>query len=469
MKELVIDHQQLRSIHAFKNLTDEALEWLAAKGYFRELEVDDFLFKTGEEAVNMFGLISGKIQVLADIDGKGVERPVFVITAGDINGILPYSRLKNSTATAIMTKPGLVFFLHKEHFRDLSYEQPAVTQVLVEIMLDRVRTASRAQNQQTKLAALGKLSAGLAHELNNPASAIKRTSQDLYGKLAGLPVMVQKMLDNPPSAEEMQIMMNFLASKKAEHQSMSMTLMERNSLEDELVDWLEEVDVENPYEAAESFLEMGIKAEELDEIRDQLPEEKLKGMLDWLDHMMSSKRLVKDIQEASGRIADLVGTIKSYSHMDRSKAMQSVEVEEGLKSTLGILAHKFKKKQIEVDIHLADDLPPINAFPGELNQVWTNIIDNAIDAMEAGGKLFVETKQVREFVQISIVDNGPGIPEEIVTRIFEPFFTTKKQGSGTGMGLDIVKRIVDNHNGDIQVHSEPGRTEFLACFPAINA
>ncbi|MEL6191078.1 MAG: ATP-binding protein [Bacteroidota bacterium] len=469
MKELVIDHQQLRSIHAFKNLTDEALEWLASKGYFRELEVDDYLFQTGEEAVNMFGLISGKIQVMADIDGKGVERPVFVITAGDINGILPYSRLKNSTATALMTKPGLVFFLHKEHFRDLSYEHPAVTQVLVEIMLDRVRTASRAQNQQTKLAALGKLSAGLAHELNNPASAIKRTSQDLYGKLAGLPVMVQKMLDNPPSAEEMQIMMTFLASKKAEHQSMSMTLMERNSLEDELVDWLEEVDVENPYEAAESFLEMGIKAEELDEIRDQLPEEKLKGMLDWLDHMMSSKRLVKDIQEASGRIADLVGTIKSYSHMDRSKAMQSVEVEEGLKSTLGILSHKFKKKQIEVDIHLADNLPPINAFPGELNQVWTNIIDNAIDAMEPGGKLLVETKQVREFVQISIVDNGPGIPEEIATRIFEPFFTTKKQGSGTGMGLDIVKRIVDNHNGDIQVHSEPGRTEFLACFPAINA
>lgn len=264
-------------------------------------------------------------------------------------------------------------------------------------------------------------------------------------------------------------MMTFLASKKAEHQSMSMTLMERNSLEDELVDWLEEVDVENPYEAAESFLEMGIKAEELDEIRDQLPEEKLKGMLDWLDHMMSSKRLVKDIQEASGRIADLVGTIKSYSHMDRSKAMQSVEVEEGLKSTLGILSHKFKKKQIEVDIHLADNLPPINAFPGELNQVWTNIIDNAIDAMEPGGKLLVETKQVREFVQISIVDNGPGIPEEIATRIFEPFFTTKKQGSGTGMGLDIVKRIVDNHNGDIQVHSEPGRTEFLACFPAIKA
>ncbi|MEM6763505.1 MAG: ATP-binding protein [Bacteroidota bacterium] len=469
MKELVIDHQQLRSIHAFKNLTDEALEWLASKGYCRELEVDDLLFKTGEEAVNMFGLISGKVQVMADIDGKGVERPVFVITAGDINGILPYSRLKNSTATALMVKSGLVFFLHKEHFRDLSYEHPEVTQVLVEIMLDRVRIASRAQNQQTKLAALGKLSAGLAHELNNPASAIKRTSQDLYGKLAGLPIMVQKMLDNPPSAEEMQIMMTFLASKKAEHQSMSMTLMERNSLEDELVDWLEEVDVENPYEAAESFLEMGIRAEELDEIRDQLPEEKLKGMLDWLDHMMGSKRLVKDIQEASGRIADLVGTIKSYSHMDRSKAMQSVEVEEGLKSTLGILAHKFKKKQIEVDIHLADNLPPINAFPGELNQVWTNIIDNAIDAMDPGGRLLVETKKVREFVQISIVDNGPGIPEEIVTRIFEPFFTTKKQGSGTGMGLDIVKRIVDNHNGDIQVHSEPGRTEFLACFPAINA
>lgn len=223
--------------------------------------------------------------------------------------------------------------------------------------------------------------------------------------------------------------------------------------------------MEAVYEMAETFTEYGITTDDLDFVNAEVSDEFTEPVLQWLENVLTTERMVNEIQEASNRIANLINAVKSYSHMDGGGDKQRIALREGIQSTLTMLHFKLKTKHINVTVAAPNDLPKVNANPGELNQVWTNLIDNAIDALSDGGQLRIEARHEREFVITDIIDNGSGIPEDMVNMVFDPFFTTKEVGKGTGLGLDIVQRIIHQHNGKVSVESKPGHTVFSVCLP----
>jgi signal transduction histidine kinase len=235
--------------------------------------------------------------------------------------------------------------------------------------------------------------------------------------------------------------------------------------EDELMNWLEEKGLPTDQEVVDTFTEAGFTGEELEDFASKLPKEELSQVLLWIENLLSSQRIIKDLSEASTRISTLVSAIKSHVHMDRTDEKQPTDLHKDVDNTLTLLGHKIREKNINVKKSYCDYLVEVQAYIGELNQVWTNIIDNAIYAVKQGGEIQVETNCDKKNVNVKIIDNGSGIPKEILSRIFDPFFTTKKVGEGTGIGLDLVQRIVNRHNGEIKVNSKPGRTEFLICIP----
>jgi signal transduction histidine kinase len=253
----------------------------------------------------------------------------------------------------------------------------------------------------------------------------------------------------------------------AREEKPKLTLMQRTELEDEMRDWLDEHAVDNSDEIAETFLDYSFTCDDFGDLYKHIPEGYLSPILNWINQNLVTEKMLQDIQESSKRIFYLVQSVKNFTHMDQGKGKEIIDIHSGIDNTLTMLQYKFKKGNIEVIREFDQHLPKIFALVGELNQVWTNLIDNALDAMEAvgRGRLIIKTEKDHEFVKVSIIDNGPGIPEEIRSRIFDPFFTTKDIGKGTGMGLDVVTRIVNQHHGSVKVNSEPGNTAFIVCFP----
>ncbi len=243
--------------------------------------------------------------------------------------------------------------------------------------------------------------------------------------------------------------------------------MERTEKEDEVREWLEDQQVEQAEEIAENLVDFGFTGKDLEYFKEHIPARYLSSIFSWINSNRVTKRRVTDIQESSQRISDLVKSVKNFTHMDQGKGKEATDIHSGIRNTLTMLHYRFKKGNIELIEEFDETLPKIPALVGELNQVWTNVIDNALDAMEPArkGQLTIRTEKDHEYVKISIIDNGPGIPAEIQSRIFDPFYTTKEIGKGTGLGLDVVTRIVRQHNGSVKVQSVPGRTAFVLCFP----
>jgi signal transduction histidine kinase len=265
--------------------------------------------------------------------------------------------------------------------------------------------------------------------------------------------------------EQVDAVNEIMYAKIQQHENTNLSLIERNSLEDEIADWLDEKNVEDSYDLAATFVAYGVTLQEMERLNEMIPDEFLSPVLAWVANNFNTEGLVNDIEEAATRISNLVKAVKTYSHMDRAPDKEAVDIHAGIRNTLTILNHKLKNKNIQVKENFQTDIPPIKVFEGEMNQVWTNLIDNAIDAMDNGGTLDLNSQKDREFVVVEIVDSGSGIPEDILDSIFDPFFTTKPIGQGTGLGLDVVKKIVDQHNGQIKVSSKPGRTEVSVCLP----
>jgi len=318
--------------------------------------------------------------------------------------------------------------------------------------------------QHEKVNALGMLAAGIAHELNNPASAIDRISSELIKRLKRNYELTEKLLQHRISAEHIQSIRSMVAAKENEPVTENkLSTLQRMEKEEEITDWLEEKGMLGNHIAGETFAEAGFTANDLEMIRGNVGREPFIHVLHWLENLLSSQRIIKDLGDASGRISNLVGAIKSHVHMDRTNELQTTDIHQDIENTLTLLGYKLREKNIEIIKEFCDDMPVVPAYVGELNQVWTNLIDNAIFALEKNGKLTIKTSCDAKNVKVYIIDNGSGIPKEIISRIFDPFFTTKKVGSGTGIGLDIVKRIVKHHNGEIKVNSIPGKTEFEVC------
>ena len=453
----------LQGFDTFREIAPAALDWLVERSEYKLYDTGELLFYPGLPVEHMQIIMQGRYVVR--LEQKGEARELGVWEAGYITGVLPFSRMKEARAKGQALEPTYTLELHKDYFVEMVNVSYELTQALVAAMSDRVRDFTTMQFQNEKLMALGRMSAGLAHELNNPASAMVRNAEELYKRIHATPEKFKAIISMRITPEQTDQVNAILFDKINNPQPTSLSLMQREACKDDILDWLEEHGIENGDDIAETFADFGLANAELDQIKSIVAGDSLPALMWWLESTLSLEGLVGEIQEASSRISQLVQSIKDYSHMDRGVAMEPFNVHDGIHSTLTMLKHKLRGKNIELVLELEDALPKVNGFAGELNQVWTNLFANAIDALPPGGQLTVHTYVDRGLVCIDVIDNGHGIPDEIKNHIFEPFFTTKSMGEGTGMGLDIVKKIVDRHKGQISVASRPGRTAFTLCLP----
>lgn len=459
-----LDPALLAPVRLLHGLTPEQISWLLSKSEYSVMEPGERGFEEGTPADHLFLLIDGQVQF--QIESDGVLLYAGDMSGGEAGGVLPYSRMTHHTGSAVALVRSQILRIHRDCFPEMNLRVPELVQRLVGVMSDRVREATRLQQQREKMMALGKLSAGLAHELNNPAAAIRSATKELLERLSLMPERVVRLGRHQVSEQQL-MSLSRLPEILSSQRNPQLKALERSRREDAITDWLDARGVSSGWKMAETFTDAGFTPERLEEIAAQTPPEAISDVLCWVEGHTAVFNLVREVASAADRISGLVTSIKSYSHMDRAANKQPVAIQEGLDTTLTMLGHKLRQKHVEVRKQYAENLPLIQALPGELNQVWTNLIDNAIDAMPSeGGVLSVETTTSGQALVVTITDNGSGIPEEMLGRIFEPFFTTKSVGEGTGLGLDIAHRIVTRqHQGYIEVVSQPGCTRFQVTLP----
>ena len=456
---------ELRKIPLFADDDTAALEWLAAHFEVRHYEAGDVIVREGSPATHFMVVIEGEFHFRRMSDPY---YPVFVTSAGQPTGLLPFSRMKTIPGRGTAVRQTRIAVMPAEHLRELVYRAPNLAQKLVNTMTDRTRETATSQERAAKMMALGKLSAGLAHELNNPASAVVRSAtllRETQNKRRRESIALRSQVI-PAEAQELLFKLSD-AIAECDPESSKLDMLERSDRESDFADWLRAQNL--PEELAGDLLDAGVKISDLEPLAKLLSPSQVRHGLRILVHDHQILCLTRDIEDASRRISDLVQAIKSYSYMDKAP-LSDVDIEQGIEVTLRMFQHQLKHG-FEVRREFAGNLPKIPANGSELNQIWTNLIDNAIAAMGSQPNsekvLTIRTALGPDDVLVEIRDSGPGVPPEIVGRIFEPFFTTKPVGEGTGLGLDIVERIVRNHQGHIRVESSPGRTSFQVRLPLL--
>jgi signal transduction histidine kinase len=462
MSQVGID--ELRRVEVFAGLTDEQLTWLASHGEMVTFEAGQLVFRAGDPADTMVVILEGALELLIGVGGQMV--PTFVQYAGEVTALLPFSRMQHYSGAGRAAGRLRVLQIHKDQFPAMLQQIPTLGQRLVSVMTDRVREATRAQEQREKMSALGTLAAGLAHELNNPAAAVRRDAEALEQRLAGVASLVGQLCQSGLDEPELKLLGN-LVNEIVGRPAPSLDPLGRSRLEDTIGEWLEDRGVPDAFTHSGTLVDAAVTTVDLESLGSKVPAAAMPAALAWVESMLDATRLSRNIRAASARISDLVHSVKTYSHLDRAVDKAAVDLREGIDSTIVMLGHKLKKKNLRLERDFADDVPKVNGYAGELNQVWTNLLDNAIDAAPEGGQIRVEVcRDSATSAAVRIIDNGPGIPAELQARIFEPFFTTKPVGQGTGLGLDIVERIVvQQHGGSVEVDSAPGRTVLIVRLP----
>ena len=439
----------------------EELAWLAAHGTLRKLEAGEVLSHKGIPVDGLYVVLSGHVTLFVD-RGAGPQKMIEWRT-GEVSGVLPYSRLVSPPGDAIVQEPTEILSIPRDCLRAMTHDCFEVTSILVRTMLDRARLFTSSDLQNEKMISLGKLSAGLAHELNNPASAIERSASLLEDRLeeaeaATHALGVARLSDAQLAAVDA---VRSTCMAKVTHGVRSP--VERADREESISDWLADHGLDT--DGAEAIADTEVTFEALNLLAETVQGPALDAVLRWAAAGCSVRSLAAEIQDAAMRISGLVTAIKGFTHMDQAMVAEPVDLGPSLGNTVAVLKSKARGKSIAVAIELEDALPRVRGFAGELNQIWGNLIDNALDALPDGGRLEVLASREGPSVLVRIVDNGPGIPAAIRERIFEPFFTTKGVGKGTGLGLDIVRRLVRHNDGTIEVESQPGRTEFSVTLP----
>lgn len=467
MTEVSLD--ELRKVVALSDLPDEQLNWILDHSELCEFNDGDLIVKYGEPAEVMWIALCGKISFYMYTNGRQVYYFTFENNdlTGGMGGLLPYSRMVTYPGYSYAVGKVRLLRMHKRHFPALEQINPDFIQRLIGYMTERARVFATRRLQQEKVEALGNLAAGIAHELNNPAAAIRNISDELHNRMERNLSYTTELIALQLQPEHFRKLQELIDQKSTTFLNKSgKSIMQRMNDQDEMEDWLLNIGIDNR-EAAETFSEFGITAAEMENVLEEVGKEPFLKLVPWLENIVSCRKLLIDLGDASGRISSLVGSIKSHVHMDQSTDIQTTDLHTDLENTLTLLGFKLRAKNISVVKNYSPDLPPVPAYVGELNQVWTNLIDNAIAAMDKNGEITIETRFDERNATVSIIDNGPGIPKEIQSRIFDPFFTTKKVGEGSGIGLDIVSRVVNRHNGEINLKSCPGRTEFSICLPLV--
>jgi signal transduction histidine kinase len=439
----------------------EELVWLAEHGVLRSLKVGDVLSHKGQAVEGMYPVLSGRLAIFVD-RGAGPQKTM-EWREGDVTGTLPYSRLVKPPGTVIAQEPTEILALHRDLLPEMTRVCFEITSRLVHLMLDRARLFTSSDLQNEKMISLGKLSAGLAHELGNPTSAIERSVCLLTDRLedsenAARALEAARLTDAQLAAVD-EIRTVCLAKKPRKARSP----LEQVDREDAICDWLARrgLDTAN----APLLAETEVTFEALNGLAKVVTGPALNAILRWSAAGCAVRNLASEIQGASMRISSLITAVKGFTHMDQAMVAEPVDPGPGLTSTVTVLNAKAMEKSVTVATDLQPNLPQVYGFAAELNQIWGSLIDNALDAAPSGGRVEVSAGREGERVVVRIVDNGPGVPEEVRSRIFDPFFTTKPMGQGTGLGLDIARRLVRHNDGVIDFESERGRTEFRVSLP----
>ena len=458
--------EQLKTIKDLENVPDAQLCWLIEHSEVRNYELGEHLFKPGDAIDEMYIFLTGALSIRREQGGQ--FREFLEHRTGSIGGTLPFSRTSKAGGYGIFTEPSSMMFLHKDNFRPMVAECYELTEALVHFMSSRVRSLTQMQQQNDKMAALGRVSAGLAHELNNPSAAIVRSAAEFKKHLANTPDRFKRVMSLQLSVEAVDACNQLVFEKASAGIQDTKSTLERSDAEDALLNWLEDHDIDDAFDITGNFVDFGMTEKDLEFVLEKIGKKSLFTVLEWMDNVLMSERYITEMSEASKRINDIVSAVKSYSHLDRATEMQRTDLHQGIKNTFLILGHKVKKANIKVVKNFDYSLPEVKVFVGELNQVWTNLLDNAIDALEGVTEPTLELTSRRyrdEFVEILITDNGAGIPADVLPNIFDPFFTTKPMGKGSGLGLPTVQNILQQHKGDIKVESRPGWTQFRVCLP----
>ena len=457
------EKSELLKIPAFAGLPDDQISWFLSQSQELRFAAGETYVRQGDPADAMFVLLEGKFQFRGEFGGQTVILPA---QEGDVTGVLPFSRMKQFTVTGRAVTDGRILRFPTSLFPELLQRMPELVQRLVGLLSDRIRETTRIEQQRDRLAALGKLSAGLAHELNNPASAAKRATSQL-----------RQILKKIKDASHELGRRDLTPAQKAEIESLEASFIQRDEpppdaltasdIEDQIDSLLRSHGQNDLWQLSADLARRGVKPAALESLFANLEADTARAALIRLAASVEVANLLKEIESSTSRISDLVLAIKEYTFMDQAP-VQNVDIVKTLENTLTILNYKLKHGiAVKRDYQRVPLL--VNSFGSELNQVWTNLIDNAIDAMGGKGELRVRTYRDDSCVVVEIGDNGPGISPDVKPHIFEPFFTTKGVGQGTGLGLDTVQRIVKKHQGTIQVESQPGDTRFQIWLPLSDA
>ncbi len=439
----------------------DELEWLVDHGRLERSPAGSLVARRGESVSALIIILSGRISHLNE--QGGTWRKVMDWRSGDVTGQLPYSRMTGAPGNSVVEEAAEVLSIPRKYVDDLPVNCPHVTAELVHVMLDRARAFKSSDLQVEKMASLGKLSAGLAHELNNPASAAARSAHFVSAALADADKAARALGAERLDARELALIERVRSVCLEQPATSVLTPLERSDREESIADWLAEHDADESL--AEELSETDVTLELLNELAGAISAEKLSATLRWIATGCAVRRLARDIERAASRVHALVSAIKGITYMDRATTPEPVDLAKGLTDTLAVLAKKARDKSASLTVDVPKDLPRASGFGGELNQVWLNLVDNALDAINSGGRVTVTAREDAGMLVVHVTDDGPGIPAELRNRIFDPFFTTKPVGEGTGLGLDIVRRLVDGNGGRIDLDSSPGRTEFRVRLP----
>jgi signal transduction histidine kinase len=456
--------EELRRVPILDALEDGELREVLEGGFERLVRAGAINGREGEPVEHLYVILEGELRITKEADGG--EMTINVYTPGAFFAEVPLLAGTPFLATGRALTDCRLFLIPEDLFRRLLTNNVAFSNTVLRTMAERLRILQSLAGQREHLNSLSTLAAGLAHELNNPASATRRSAEVLRGALADLRAHGLKLAHAAAEGRTDRRSLDALERLAAEASGGSpapLDTLEQSGREEELALWLEDLGLEDGWDLAPVFAAAGLGADALGMVADSFPDGPRADALRYLGATVQAAMLLDEIEGGTMRVSEIVGSIEGYAYMDRAP-VQDVDVNRSLEDTLSVLSYKLDG--VTVDKDFAQDLPRIAAYGGELNQVWTNLIDNAADAVGGGGRIRLRTTCERDRVLVQVSDDGPGIPEALQGRIFEPFFTTKDVGAGTGLGLDVSYRIVvGRHGGDISVVTRPGETRFEVRLP----